>query len=96
MDPEAITMSHRCMELPLSNSLPILAHPYESGRVRQGVSQKWNRNTVCCGMLFRIGFALPPKGQTLQPLLATLACHQSWISRSGTAALSVVPFPGLD
>jgi hypothetical protein len=28
------------MALSLSNSLPVLTHPYESGRVRQGVSQK--------------------------------------------------------
>jgi len=30
------------------------------------------------------------------PMLATLARHKSWVSRSGTAALSVVPFPGFD
>jgi hypothetical protein len=36
------------------------------------------------------------EGLDTAPMLATLARHKSWVSRSGTAALSVVPFPGFD
>jgi hypothetical protein len=36
------------------------------------------------------------EGLDTAPMLATPACHKSWVSRSGTAALSVVPCPGLD
>jgi hypothetical protein len=57
--PEAITVTKpSIMKLSLSNSSLIWALSYESGRARHGVFQKWNRRTVCCGMLLRMDFGL--------------------------------------
>ena len=52
--PEAITVTKpSSMKLSLSNSSPIWPC-----RMSQGVFEKWNIKTVCCGMLVRMDFGL--------------------------------------
>jgi hypothetical protein len=50
------------MALSLSNSLPVLPTRMSQGECGKECPRSRIENAVCCGILFRMDFALPPKG----------------------------------